>query len=92
MRATIVCKPHVQFSKRLTDRTLQRLTTAQLRKQTRLNGLNASRLTEKWEFIHVLVHERDSDVQEYVEHVIDNNRRTIFDLLGELETRYIAMY
>jgi hypothetical protein len=89
MPATVVCKPHVQFSKRLMDRTLQRLTIAQLRKEARDNGLNVSRLTEKWEFVHVLVlvHKRYSSVQEYVEYAQDSERRTIFDVPGEIRNK-----
>jgi post-segregation antitoxin (ccd killing protein) len=42
----VVSKPHVTFAQRLTDRQLQRLTVAQLRKQARTAGLDVSRLTD----------------------------------------------
>jgi hypothetical protein len=85
--STVVCKPQVPFSKRLNDQNLQRLTVAQLRKQARDNHLNVSRLTQKWEFVHVLLQNRQEDAIAHVENKTDTKRRTIFDLPGEIRNK-----
>jgi hypothetical protein len=83
----IVSKPQVAFSKRLADPGLRRLTVVQLRQKARDNSLDVSRLTEKWEFIHVLVQHRTHRVQAHLEDVVDTKRRTIFDLPGEIRNK-----
>jgi hypothetical protein len=83
----IVCKPQIHFSQRLVDSDLRRLTVAQLRKKARENGLDVRRLTEKWEFVHVLVQHRTHGVQVYPENVTDTKRRTIFELPGEIRNK-----
>jgi hypothetical protein len=90
----IVSKPQVAFSKRLADPGLRRLTVVQLRQKARDNSLDVSRLTEKWEFIHVLVQHRTHGVQAHLEGVVDTKRRTIFDLPGEIRNKiysYVLM-
>ncbi|KAF2026406.1 hypothetical protein EK21DRAFT_35174, partial [Setomelanomma holmii] len=84
---TIVCKPQVSFTERLKDYELHRLTVSQLRKKARNQGLDTSRLTKKWEFVHILVEHRDHIAQPYAEHVTDTQRRTVFDLPGEIRNR-----
>jgi hypothetical protein len=84
MPSIIVCKPQVPFSGRLKDSQLQRLTVTQLRKKARDQGLDVSRLTQKWEFVHVLVEQRKHNVKPHIENVIDTKRRTIFDIPGEI--------
>jgi hypothetical protein len=80
----LVRKPQIQFSQRLTDPDLHRLTVAQLRKKARGKKLDVSLLSEKWEFIHVLVQERKHGMKAFAQHVTDTKRRTIFDLPGEI--------
>jgi hypothetical protein len=83
----IVCKPQVPFSQRLIDPGLRGLTVTQLRRKARDNALDVSRLTEKWEFVHVLVQHRTHGVQAHLENVTDNKRHTIFDLPGEIRNK-----
>lgn len=80
----VVCKPQVMFSERFTDPHLHRLTITQLRKKARENKLDVSLLSQKWEFIHVLVQLRTQGAQAQLQHVTDPKRRTIFDLPGEI--------
>jgi hypothetical protein len=90
----IVSKPQVLFSKRLADPCLCRLTVVQLRQKARDNSLDVSRLTEKWEFIHMLVQHRTHGVQAYLEDIVDTKRRTNFDLPGEIGNKiysYVLM-
>jgi hypothetical protein len=86
----IVCKPQVAFSERLKDAKLQHFTVAQLRKKTRNEGLDVSRLTEKWEFVHILVEQRRRGAKAHVEYVTDTKRGTIFDLPGEIRNKIYA--
>jgi hypothetical protein len=85
--STVVCKPQIPFSQRLTDSTVQCLTVAQLRKKARDNHLDVSRLTQKWEFVHVLVQNRWEGAKPHVENKTDTKRRTIFDLPGEIRNK-----
>jgi hypothetical protein len=87
LRSIIVSKPHVPFSQRLIDPRLRCLTVAQLRKKARENGLDVSRLTEKWEFVHVLVRLHTQGAQAHLEHVVDTKRHSIFDLPGEIRNK-----
>jgi hypothetical protein len=86
----IVCKPLVAFSERLKDAKLQHFTVAQLRKKTRNEGLDVSRLTEKWEFFHILVEQRSRGAKTHVEYVTDTKRYNIFDLPGEIRNKIYA--
>jgi hypothetical protein len=83
----VVCKPQVPLSQRLVDPDLHRLTVAQLRKKARNNGLDVSRLTKKWEFVHILVQQRTQSVQAHLGNVTDTRRHNIFDLPGELRNK-----
>jgi hypothetical protein len=80
----VVSKPYVPFSRRLVDPDLQRLTVAQLRKKARARNLDLSRLTHKWEFIHVLTEEYKRGARAHVENTTDPKRHTFFDLPGEV--------
>lgn len=83
----LVCKPQVQFSQRLTDPDLRRLTVAQLHKVARGKKLDVSLLTHKWELIHVLVQECVYGIESHVQHVTDRKRCSIFDLPGEIRNK-----
>ena len=83
----IVCKPQVAFSERRRHANLQKLTVVQLRKRARDQGLDLSRLTEKWEFVHILVEHFEHGAKGHVEYVTDTKRRTFFDLPGELRNK-----
>jgi len=67
---------------------MQKCTVAQLRKQARVQGLNVSRLTEKWEIIHVLVEQsKHGSANPHIENTTDTKRRTFFDLPGEIRNK-----
>jgi hypothetical protein len=85
----VVCKPQVVFSGRRKDKELQALTVKQLRQRARTRGLDVSRLTEKWEFVHVLI-ESEFNIQPYIENVVDTKRLTITDLPGEIRNKIYA--
>jgi hypothetical protein len=44
-------------------------------------------LTQKWEFVHVLLQDRWEDAKSHVENETDTKRRTIFDLPGEIRNK-----
>jgi hypothetical protein len=76
-------KPQVAFSERRKDPNLHRLTMAQLRNTARKQQLDVSLLTHKWEIVHALL----VPVQEHVERIPDAQRKTIFDLPGEIRNK-----
>jgi hypothetical protein len=78
----VVRKPYVSFTHRHINPELQRLTVAQLRKKACARNLDISRLTHKWEIIHVLVDDSERGAHAHVENVTDTKRHTFFDLPG----------
>jgi hypothetical protein len=80
----VVRKPYVSFTHRHVNPELQRLTVAQLRKKARARNLDISRLTHKWEIIHVLVEDSERGAPAHVENTTDTKRHNFFDLPGEI--------
>ncbi|KAH4002595.1 hypothetical protein HBH92_185090 [Parastagonospora nodorum] len=83
MPSIIASKPQVAFSKRLTDPSLYRLTIVQLRRKAHERQLDVSHWAHKWKFVHALL----ALVQQHAEDIPKVDRRTIFDVPGEIRNQ-----
>jgi hypothetical protein len=77
-------QPGMEYSNRLRDDASEENRLEELFNEALGAGLDVSRLTERWQLVHILVEQQRCDVEGTVKYVPDPDRFTIFALPGEV--------
>ncbi|KAJ4301364.1 MAP kinase kinase (MEK) [Kalmusia sp. IMI 367209] len=82
-------KPQITFSDRLTNELLSDCSDKYLREELRRHGFDSSRLTHKWELIHVSIERREFPGRDltHAKNERNSDHTTFFDLSGELRNK-----